>query len=82
MDRYGVARLVEQVAKRSGINRHVNPHLLRAAAITQAFDSNLSTRDVQEFARHEDPRTTAGYDLGRVSFDNHAVHTVAARLSA
>lgn len=81
LTRAAATGVVETIRKHSGLERHINPHLLRAAAITQAFDSNLSTRDVQELARHEDPRTTARYDLGRVTYERHAVHTLAARLA-
>ena len=32
--------------------------------------------DVQEFARHADPRTTIRYDRARHSLDRHASYTV------
>jgi hypothetical protein len=34
-------------------------------------------RDVQDFARHADPRTTRRYDRGRNSLDRHATYRVA-----
>jgi integrase/recombinase XerD len=33
-----------------------NPHSLRPAAITAALDAGCSLRNVQDFARHADPR--------------------------
>lgn len=83
LSRSGGAGLVRTVARRAGVTRPVNPHLLRASVITQAFDAGLPTRDVQHLARHEDPRTTSRhYDLGRDNLDRHAVHILAARLAA
>lgn len=82
LSRGGGSGLITTVNRRAGLKRHINPHLLRAAAITQGFDSNLSTRDVQHFARHADPRTTSTrYDLGQNNHGRHAVHVIAARLS-
>jgi integrase/recombinase XerD len=36
----------------------------------------VSLRDVQEFARHADPRTTIRYDRARHSLDRHASYAV------
>jgi integrase len=38
--------------------RASRPHSLRHAAITAALDAGCSLRDVQDFARHADPRQT------------------------
>ncbi|MDN4174751.1 tyrosine-type recombinase/integrase [Nocardioides sp. SOB77] len=85
LTRHGATGLVETVNRRAmkqGLTRHINPHLLRAMAITEAFNMNMSVRDVQEFARHADPRTTSRhYDLGHVNTYRHPVHQVAARLA-
>jgi len=81
LTRSGGAGLVDTVVRRAKLDKPVNPHLLRASVITQAFDAGLPGRDVQHLARHEDPRTTGIYDLGLNNHDRHAVHTLAARLS-
>ena len=53
-----------------------SPHSLRHSAITAALNAGVSLRDVQEFARHADPRTTIRYDRARHSLDRHAAYTV------
>jgi integrase len=50
---------------------------LRHAFITAALDAGVPLRDVQEAARHADPRTTMRNDRGRQSFDRHATYIVA-----
>lgn len=85
LTRAGAAGLVETVNRRAaknGCRRNINPHLLRKMAITEALEMNMSIRDVQEFARHADPRTTSRhYDLGRANSYRHPVHQIAARLA-
>jgi integrase/recombinase XerD len=85
LTRHGATGLVETVNRRAvkaGMKRHINPHLLRKMAITEALDMNMSIRDVQEFARHADPRTTSrSYDLGQANPYRHPVHQIAARLA-
>ncbi|MDN4173900.1 tyrosine-type recombinase/integrase [Nocardioides sp. SOB77] len=85
LTRHGATGLVETVNRRAakaGLTRHINPHLLRKMAITEAFNMNMPVRDVQEFARHADPRTTSRhYDLGHTNTYRHPVHQVAARLA-
>ena len=51
---------------------------LRHTAITAALDAGVSLRDVQDFARHADPRTTRRYDRGRDNLDRNAAHALAA----
>lgn len=83
LSRAGAAGLVETVNRRAmkcGLKRHINPHLLRKMAITEALNMNMPIRDVQEFARHADPRTTSRhYDLGQMNSYRHPVHQIAAR---
>jgi integrase/recombinase XerD len=45
-------------------------------AIVAALNAGVSLRDVQEFARHADPRTTIRYDRARHSLDRHASYAV------
>jgi len=49
----------------AGIDKPISPHSLRHAAITAALDAGCSLRDVQDFARHADPRQTRRYDRAR-----------------
>src|SRR5690349_15744757 len=59
IDRRDAYRMVARVAKTAGIPRHISPHSLRHAAITNALDAGVPLRDAQILARHADPRTTA-----------------------
>jgi len=46
--------------------------------VTLALDAGVSLRDVQDAARHADPRTTRRYDGARHALDRHATYTLAA----
>jgi len=46
--------------------------------VTLALDAGVSLRDVQDAARHADPRTTRRYDRSRHALDRHATYTLAA----
>ncbi|WP_422723746.1 tyrosine-type recombinase/integrase [Intrasporangium calvum] len=63
-DRRDVYRMVARIAKAAGIPRHISPHSLRHAAITNALDAGVPLRDAQILPRHADPRTTEHYDRG------------------
>jgi hypothetical protein len=65
LDRHAAGRIVRRLAKRAGIDKPISPHSLRHAAITAALDAGCSLRDVQDFARHADPRQTRRYDRAR-----------------
>ena len=59
VDRRDVTRMVRRIAKAAGIPRHISPHSLRHAAITDALDAGVPLRDI--LARHADrvpPSTT------------------------
>jgi integrase/recombinase XerD len=71
-------RMVIRIAKSAGIPRHVSPHSLRHAAITNALDAGVPLRDAQILARHADPRTTEHYDRARGNLDRHGVHFLTA----
>ena len=72
IDRRDVYRMVLRIAKVAQIPRHVSPHSLRHAAITNALDAGVPLRDAQILARHADPRTTEHYDRARGNLDRHA----------
>ena len=59
--------LVRRLARTAGIGawEQLSPHCLRHSAITFALDAGASLRDVQDYAGHEDPRTTRRYDNSR-----------------
>lgn len=75
--RYQAARAVRRLAKAAGINKTISPHSLRHTAVTLALDSGVSLRDVQDLARHADPRTTRRYDRARGALDRHATYELA-----
>jgi site-specific recombinase XerD len=74
--------LVRRLARAAGIPawEQISPHSLRHSAITFALDAGVALRDVQDYARHKDPRTTRRYDHARDSLDRNAAYTVAAYL--
>jgi site-specific recombinase XerD len=78
IDRRDCYRMVIRIAKAAGIPRHISPHSLRHAAITNALDAGVPLRDAQILARHADPRTTEHYDRARGNLDRHGVHFLTA----
>ena len=78
IDRRDAYRMVNRIAKTAGIPRHISPHSLRHAAITNALDAGVPLRDAQILARHADPRTTEHYDRARGNLDRHGVHFLTA----
>ena len=78
IDRRDAYRMVARIAKAAGIPRHVSPHPLRHAAITNALDAGVPLRDAQILARHAYPRTTEHYDRARDNLDRHGVHFLTA----
>jgi integrase/recombinase XerD len=81
LDRHAAGRIVRRLAKRAGINKAISPHSLRHAAITAALDAGCSLRDVQDFARHADPRQTRRYDRARGALDRNPTYIVATYLA-
>ncbi len=76
MTPYNVAYLVAALCRQIGVTRRITPHSLRHSAITIALDAGVSLRDVQDFARHEDPRTTRRYDRARGQLNRHATYAI------
>lgn len=81
LDRHDAARIVRRLSRAAGISKRISPHSLRHTAITAALDAGVSLRDVQDFARHADPRTTRRYDRGRDNLDRNAAHALARYLA-
>jgi integrase/recombinase XerD len=77
MTAYNVQYLVAALARDAGIEVHLTPHGLRHSAITIGLDAGVSLRDMQDFARHADPKTTRRYDRSRHALNRHATYTIA-----
>ena len=75
--------LVRRLAHATGITEwdRLSAHSLRHTGITLALDAGVPLRDVQDYARHRDARTTRRYDHSRDSLDRSAAYAVAAYLS-
>lgn len=81
MTSYNVAYLVKALCRQIGVDRRITPHSLRHSAITLALDAGIGLRDVQDFARHTDPKTTRGYDRSRNQLNRHATYAIAQYLA-
>lgn len=81
MNRHSAGWVIDKLSRRAGIEHHVHPHALRHASITAALDAGVPLRDVQNMARHADPRTTSRYDRARHNLDRHASYIVASYLA-
>lgn len=82
MTRHGATRVLARLARRAGLSaKAVHPHVMRATAITVALEAGAPLRDVQDMARHADPRTTRRYDRARQGLDRHASYAVAAAIA-
>jgi integrase/recombinase XerD len=81
MTSYNVAYLVKALCRQIGVTRRITPHSLRHSAITLALDAGVGLRDVQDFARHTDPKTTRGYDRSRNQLNRHATYAIAQYLA-
>ena len=81
MTSYNVVYLVKALCRDTGVDRRITPHSLRHSAITLALDAGVELRDVQDFARHTDPKTTRGYDRSRNQLNRHATYAIAQYLA-
>lgn len=83
MERSTATGLLNTIVRHSGVQKKVNPHLIRASVITVHLDTGGDIREGQRLADHEDPRTTSRhYDLSKNNHDTHPAHIVSARLTA
>jgi len=78
IDRRDAYRMVARIAKTAGIPRHISPHSLRHAAITNALDAGVPPARRPDSRSHADPRTTEHYDRARRNLDRHGVHFLTA----
>jgi integrase len=56
--------LIARLARAADVGE-LGPHGLRTSMVTLVLDSGMPLRDVQDFARHADPRTTAMHPSSR-----------------
>ncbi len=77
LGRRDATRMVKRLAKAAAVDKRISPHSLRHSFITLSLDAGASLRDVQDAARHADPRTTRRYDRARFSLNRHATYTLA-----
>jgi integrase/recombinase XerD len=75
MRRRQAANVLTRLCKKHDLTR-ITPHGLRRTAITLLLQDGVPLRDVQLFARHANPRTTAGYDRRARSLDEHLGNTL------
>ena len=71
LTRQAIYGLIARLARAADVGE-LSPHGLRATMVTLALDSGMPLRDVQDSARHADPRTTRRYDRDRHSLNRHA----------
>lgn len=72
--RQEIAALLRTLCHRAVVQTRLTPHGLRATFITLALNDGVSLRDVQDAARHADPRTTRLYDRDAGALNRHPVH--------
>jgi integrase/recombinase XerD len=73
LTRQHAGKLIQRLGQQIGLP-HLHPHQLRHAFVTLSLDEGASLRDVQDAARHADPRTTRRYDRNRNSLNRHPTH--------
>jgi integrase/recombinase XerD len=83
MDRHAATRRLQRLAEAAGIRMpRMHPHMLRHTFVTTMLDAGVSLRDVQNAARHADPKTTMRYDRARKSLDRHPNYILAAYMAS
>jgi integrase/recombinase XerD len=73
-----IAEALQEIARESGVEGRVHPHMLRHAAATQLLNDGVSLREVQDLLGHTDPKTTYRYDRARRRVVDSPVHRLAA----
>ena len=53
--------MMRRYARRAGIDRDVNPHMLRHTYATELLREGFNVQEVQQLLRHSDIRTTVIY---------------------
>ena len=79
IDRGDCYRMVVRIARTAGIPRHISPHSLRHAAITNALDAEFRSEMLRSWrVTPAGPRTDEHYDRARGNLDRHGVHFLTA----
>ncbi len=82
----GAARALTRLGRRAGLIRKdsagvwrgkVTPHMFKSTGITLALDAHCTLRDVQDWAQHSDPKTTARYDRDAGQLDRSPAYVLA-----
>jgi integrase len=73
LTRQHAGKIIRGLGEEIGV-KGLHPHALRHAFVTLALDSGETLRDVQDAARHADPRTTRRYDNNRNNLERHPTH--------
>jgi integrase/recombinase XerD len=81
LSRFGATRCLTRMANRCGLGKPVHPHMLRAAAVTNALAAGIPLDRVQRMARHADPRTTMRYNRAADDLDAHPAYRLADELA-
>jgi integrase/recombinase XerD len=85
----GAARALTRLGRRAGLIRKdgagtwrgkVTPHMFKSTGITLALGEGCSLRDVQDWAQHSDPKTTARYDRDAGQLDRSPAYVIAGLL--
>ena len=80
--RQEIDAFLRRLCRRADIQTQLSPHGLRATFVTLALNEGVPLRDVQDAARHADPRTTRQYDRDAGALNRHPVHRLVPALSA
>jgi integrase/recombinase XerD len=81
LTRQQAGKLIKRMGEQIGMP-DLHPHALRHGFVTLSLDEGASLRDVQDAARHADPRTTRRYDKNRNSLNRHPTHRLLGALEA
>jgi integrase/recombinase XerD len=73
LTRQHAGKLIKRLGEQIGLPS-LHPHALRQGFVTISLDEGASLRNVQDAARHADPRTTRRYDKNRNSLNRHPTH--------
>jgi integrase/recombinase XerD len=76
LTRQNVDAIIRRLGRRLGLP--LRPHDMRHTAVTLELEAGVPLEEVQDFARHADPRTTQRYNRARHRLDKHASYRLAA----